>query len=479
VVALGSHRWQVEWWNRHVAVWLTGFTLLFALQISGWWYPAPDAVRYLSQARALLEGRFAAFGYPQLGYPPGYALLVSPAVAISQPPFLAVSVVHFLLAVALTLGLYHWSRRQVPEAAVLASGVVLVNVSLWTHFRRPLSEFAFLTVLVWTAAALDQSLEPQPRAVRVRRILAGSLLLLLLSLIREVGILVVAGFACAAIVHVWRRHLRTASAVGMVVLAALPAVGTVAAFTLYEAGTRTMPARLGTHLDGILHVTNDLIPRLIEGLRLRISEVGRLLIPGMFKSYAASGDWLDINLVIYTPCFVLVAVGWWRFVRRRQDVLALTLPFYLAAYVIWSFDSGTRYLLPLLPVLVVSLWHALQPVAQYRALMFSILLLGHFAVAAGYWLVIDLPRARACSAAWRPLAQLAAQIMPLADSGAAALPLCERLLLTLVIDRPLLEDEPPAAKAQWIIDTDGVPVPDGFRLQAHAGAYRLLVRSGL
>jgi hypothetical protein len=42
-------------------------------------------------------------------------------------------------------------------------------------------------------------------------------------------------------------------------------------------------------------------------------------------------------------------VGWWRVLRRRIDVFALTAPLVVAVHVWWPYLAGTRYLLPLPP----------------------------------------------------------------------------------------------------------------------------------
>ena len=184
----------------------------------------------------------------------------------------------------------------------------------------------------------------------------GGLLLIALAMIREPGVLLGLGFAIAALLRVRDGELRLADGLWMSATVAAPAAAGVSAFLLYDRATaRAAPSAVfGTHLGGFLDPAAPILPRIVEGLRLQISEVGRLIVPGMFKSYAAHEQWININVVVYLAVFALVAGGWWRLIRRRREVLAATLPLYFALYVVWAFDADTRYLLPFLPVLLVS-----------------------------------------------------------------------------------------------------------------------------
>ncbi len=56
-------------------------------------------------------------------------------------------------------GVYRWIRPLAPAAAVLLTGLVMVNVALWIYYRRTLSEMAFMTVMIWTVLVLNSALE--------------------------------------------------------------------------------------------------------------------------------------------------------------------------------------------------------------------------------------------------------------------------------------------------------------------------------
>jgi len=462
--------------------WLVGYALLLTLQVGPWWYATPDSVVYLSTARSLAEtGTLRALGSPQLGYPPGYALLLSPAFLVDERPFLVIAVLHVALALLLLAGVYRWTRRVCAEAAVFVTGLVMVNVSLWIQVRRPLSELAFMTGLVWSAALLDEVLRGHGRGRRTGTAVSAATLVVATTLVREAGLSLVGGYLLGLAAGRGARAAPGPAAMRLAAALAVVAAACVVGFAGYElAMLRTATGAVGTHLDGLGHILTG-PASLAEGLRLRISEVGRLLIPGMFKSYARGGDWVDVNLAIYGPFAVALTIGWWRLVRRHVDVLALALPPYIAMYIVWAFDNGTRYMLPMLPVLAASLWYVIEPWRRVRFTVLAGFLLGHAAVAIGYWLWVDLPRARECARHWSAVTGLADAARTRPGTVAAwAVPDCGRLMFEFALDRRVMPIT--AATADGLVP-DAVLVPagttlPGFRTAHTAAGFALVQRDG-
>ncbi len=480
-VAARLEQWLVAR-NRRPAMGLGVLAALLAVQISPWWYPAADGVLYLSIARSIVRGEHVRrLGSPQLAFPPGYPLIISPAFLLGDRPFLLLSIIHWVMAVLFMFGVYVWARRRCAGGALLITGLVMVNISLWNQYRRTLSELAFMTVAVWTVYVLDVAEASASRRKGLIWVLSGSAMLVFLAMIREVGVTFAAGFVAARLVDVRRGRLRWGRAVVLAAAVVLPATMAVVGFARYDVVAAEQSAdQTGTHWDGL--VQPAFAGRLTEGVRLRIGEIGRLLVPGMFKAYNGPGEWLNVNMVLYCAVCLVVGVGWRRLiVRRPADVFALTAPFYLAAYVVWPFDGATRYALPLLPLLFATLWYVVEPL-RYRRCVLAALLVAHLGVAGGYWLVKELPATRACNAEWSVIDQLAERI----EDGrhqvlAANIPECVRFMLELSLDRAVLLPSSPTfapADVRWVVTPSTTPAYPEFATAATAGAFKLLVRDG-
>lgn len=480
----GGRGAAIERWlavqNSRPWTWLTLFAILLAIQISPLWYPTPDATTYLSIARSIaVSHRLSNLGGTHLGYPPGYPLLISPAFLISSRPFLILSIIHWMMALLFMVAVYHWTRRFAPDAAVLLTGLAVVNAAFWIYYRRPLSEIAFMAVMMWAVLALDFALDSETVYSSAIRTAAGAALVIVLALIRETGVLLAAGFAFAVVLAIRDGSLRWGRGLIMAATMAGPAIAAVAAFMIYDLATaRSAPSAVfGTHLSGFIDTATPIHTRVIEGLRLRISEVGRLLVPGMFKAYSGHGQWLHVDTLIYLAVFAVVVLGWIRLLHRRREVLAATAPFYFGLYAMWAFDADTRYLLPLLALLFACVWFAVEPFTRWRMRFLTLLLLAHLGVAMGYWTVVEIPRARTCDKQWPAITALAPGLQDgnAVIAATARVPQCARLMLSFVTDRPVLpRGAAQAAGAKNILECRDEPVPSGFQIRRIAGPYELV-----
>ncbi len=462
----------------HWGWWLSIYALFLLIQISSWWYPTPDSVAYLSIARSLSSGHgLLNLGYRHIAYPPGYPLLIS--VAFFQPslPFLTISIMNFIMAVLFMIGLYRWTSRLAAEAAPLLTGLTMVNVTFWIYYRRTLTELAFMTIMIWTVNALDRALEERSAWGRALFTAIGCVLAVYLSMIREAGVLVVAAFAAALCVYVYRRRLRPRDAFAMIAGVAAPAAAAVVAFVVYDLSTyQGARSFLGTHLSGFLNPRmpfRELIP---EGVRLQISAIGRIIIPGMFKAYAHS--WVSLDTLICLGVTAIIAIGWTRLLRRHVEVLAYTLPLYLGLYSIWGFDADTRYVLPMLPILVVALWYWLEQFYDFRLTIVAVLLIANLGVAIGYWRAIEVPRGRQCNEQWPEVSRMARTIEndPGPVAAANKIPECVRLMLSFTLDRPVADlsnDEAAVQTSKWLLANAKDHDPTGYREDSLIDTYKL------
>ena len=153
----------------------------------------------------------------------------------------------------------------------------------------------------------------------------------------------------------WRRAAASAAVVGLFAVAL-----TLALVVLDRQGARRSAPGAVTYAQLLQAPGQSIVGQIVEGIRRQSAEVGRLLVPGMFRTYARQGEWLNINTWVFSVVFLLVTIGWWKFVKRTADPLALTFPFHFAACVAWPVDTGTRLTAPMLPVLAASVWFVME-----------------------------------------------------------------------------------------------------------------------
>ena len=186
----------------------------------------------------------------------------------------------------------------------------------------------------------------------------------------------------------------------------------------------------------------------------------------MFKAYARAFSWLNVTMAIYIALVAVLAVGWWRLVCRRRDILALSLPFYLLLYITYGMEAGARFLVPVVGLLMVCLWHALARWGDRRQAIFAGLLVAHAGAAVAYWVGVEIPRGREMNRHWETVEQLVDQIRSRPGPGAVLdCPEHVQLMLTLVLDRPVqrvTDDNPLLADCRWLVMPSGDEPQPGF-----------------
>ncbi len=478
--------------------------LWLAVQVSPLWYPTADSGAYLSIARGLArDGTLQSLGYPQVYYPLGYPLVIAPLFLAGGEPFLPISLLHFALGVAVLLLTYCWVRGIAPEHAAWVAALTVGNVSFGNVYRRPLSETAFMTavlagVLVLNRAArLCQCAEsgwpglsprspgfpPEPglRGLSPGHpswIACGSMLAVVAVLIRPAGAALAAGLTAVLALAAWRGEWPRRRTVLAALAVGLPAALAQAGVMVYDRVQATAIGGLG-YTQQVRDPGQSVAGQLLEGVRLRVQETGRLLVPGMYKAYARAGTWRDPNLLVYGPLAVAVLWGWLRLVRERRDVFAWLVPFYLGVYLVWPFDQGTRFFTPLWPLLAVcllTLTRGIHIAAVRRAGIG--LVAAHLLVAAAYWQFDERPQALALQGRRAELEQLAGHI-PAADRAAVAAD--ERvggawLWVQYRLDRRLMPWSPGTplpSQARVVLARAADAPPAGWAADAASGSYCL------
>jgi hypothetical protein len=123
-------------------------------------------------------------------------------------------------------------------------------------------------------------------------------------------------------------------------------------------------------------------------------------------------------------------------------------------------------MLPMLPVLVASLWFAFEGMGRARVLAIAGLVFFHLGVATGYWLNVEIPRAQACNRYWPTIIQMATSIS--GGKGrveASSASECARLLMEFALDREVDPVHDPASvptNARWLLTVDKGTLPANY-----------------
>jgi len=376
------------------------------------------------------------------------------------------------------LGLYAWNRRYFGSHALLLTALVMANVGFWYYYRRTVSEIGFMAVMIWGANLLTLAVErPIGRAIGLT--LAGGALVAFLCWIRPVGVFIASGFGLMLFVLACRRRISWGRCFLLGGIASVMALASVIGFMSRESATASErgPYRM-THARQIIAPDKSLPAQLVEGARLRIAEVGRLLIPGMFKSYDAKGRWFPTSLPVYAPTFILFAIGWRRFAMRAPNVLAWAFPLYLGLDVVWAYEQGTRFMMPMLPVLWGAMWFFAAPWERFRRPIFAALCAAGLIVAGIYW-IGDIRQMRELDGYWPKVDRLAAAVESEPGNGVYCGDRHIACMLCVTLDRYWPHVEKPSAAApgvRWMLLTDNRGDEPGFTTKARAGDLRLLER---
>jgi hypothetical protein len=428
-----------------------------------------------------LHGELKRLGSPHVRYAPGYPVLISPAFLFGPQPFVAVQIIQWFYAVLLILGTYAWFARYAGRSAIWVTALALLNAGFWDLFRQASSELAFMPCLMWGSVLLTGAAQ-SPKAGRAAAKMAGAIVLVAAACAtRQAGAMLVVGFALAMAMQAMRRQIgwgRAAScsaALGICIAAV--SWGLIA---LDHRGAREAgPAEIG-YTDAFRMPGKSLAAQVAEGVRRQTAEVGRLLLPGLWKTHAREWDWQDVNTWIFLAVCVPVAIGWWKLCKATADPLALTSPFYVALYVVYPFDSGTRFTVPMLPVLAASVWFVLSPLGGKRSLIFLVLAVVHGLVAAGFWLD-DAVHVRRRWEQWPAMEHVARAIPPQAKIIALRPSVDDQWMFLMYLSDRAVEPEtlqqPVASDADWIVTSGAEPDWPGFHAVGQVDDYKLETRN--
>ena len=436
------------------------------LLISPYWKPDQDSVAYLSMARSFAGGRgMLHLGLRQWHYAPLYSVVISPAFWFSSRPFLLISLVNIATACGLVLGTLCWFRRFSRRGAGLVAALVGVNIGLWDVCREPRSDTLFSALFIWAAVFFAGAVNARTLFRFAGFTALGGLIVVAAVFTRQVGIFLTVGFALAMVI----RWLRGDADLPRVLLALIPGIFATCAVGVlivhdHHAATLDHVAVVVTYTEQYRQENVSMRAQLLDGVRRQTADVGRLLIPGMWGSFAHFGQWLNFNTILYTLFTIPVAIGWWRLARQSADPLLWTVPFYAVMFVVWPFDQGTRFNVPMLPVMWASVWMMLSHWRRQRALILTIVLGLHLITSLFYLVGDDIKVAR-----WNrtipPMAELARRVNtdePAVLIGGGS---NDILIWRYLLDRPvrrLSNNEASPDETRWVLQLKTFRLRPGF-----------------
>lgn len=320
---------------------------------------AGDEAWYVGLARSLAAGGGYVFdGVPHVIYPPGLPLVLVPALerwGVDPPALILYTTVWSLLGVV-AAALWLRSRADVDEAGSYL-WFVLASVAVFEVFTDLRSEGLFLGVWTLLFALLERSARSGPpldgRGRWVGVVGAGVLLGAALPAIRSIGVALPAALA-AALVATAVRRTRPPRAWRLGVASAL--FGALA----YQVWWRSRAAGIGHE-----RAYGNLLT-LVDPHEPDLGSAGPLQIVERLVDQAAIqlGHGVEIltnagpihPFLFGVPHVVLALVlgaGVAAELRRSNPVAGWFLLAYGAVLVAWPFDEGTRFLVPVLPLLLL------------------------------------------------------------------------------------------------------------------------------
>lgn len=344
---------RARWWARaapaHVALALAAVHLAVVLLLLA---PTPhdggDNAAYLALARSLLEdGSYRELWEPgapaHTQYPPGWPLVVAGALSLGIGGWTGLKAIVALFSAAAVALAYLWARRaSTPGVALVAGVLVALGPGVLDLARVEISDVPFWTFCMLALWGAERGWRAAP--ARAAGFAVAAVGVLLAYATRSAGLpLLVAALAWLAWERRWRALALLAAVVGPFALAwaargRMLSAGGYGEFLWYVDPYRPQLGTVGV---------GGLVVRVGENVRDYVQDH----LPFLLMGTRTGG----LALAVGAAATGLAAAGWALRVRRREAGLAAWwLPLYLGLVLVWPGEwSGERFLLPVLPVLLV------------------------------------------------------------------------------------------------------------------------------
>ena len=447
-------------------VWLVIFSLLLCILTAGVWHPMPDSGLYFSQAKTIASsGGLWAYFQTRWIASPGYPLLISPFFLFDPLPLTALTFFHAIITAIYMFGVYVWASRFTFKTAILIAATATLHGSIWQYCFTTTTEAPFMASMIWSVVALTFWLDHRETKAGKQAFFIAVILMTLCSQFRPAGIMIMLGGVWVIFLQDRQNKRTLGQSLGVIFCwIAIPSC-LVGLFLLHES-YYSNHGLMGTYLSGLVPQQHQTLWELLSsGANKRIGDFGRLMIPGMVKAYSKHENWLHITMLFYIPIFAGVVWAWFKIVSKKYDVLLWGLLPYLALHINYAhFSDGTRFMTPMLPVIMLLAWKLLGHVKKIQHNGMLILCVLHAGFVIGL-AIREQPTLIAIEKQWESAAICSDIISK--DPGltyglkdANYIELQIRILSQLVVHRKRTLQKTLEAPPKWVISRKMDAIPD-------------------
>lgn len=347
--AVSSSSLPARWVGWGVLVTL-GALYVWGARLPDWF--AGDEAYYVGLAQSLASGEGFTFnGQPHAIYPPGFPMLLAPAVAWLglQPRALTLFVVCANLASLGAIAAYLRSRGD-ARATLPVLVFFLGSVAVFDVYTDLRSEGLFVLIAMVVLAAFERlERAPAPLALVIGLGLAAGVAL---PAVRSIGV----AFPAAAAAAIGVRWLRRSAAPRRWTVAAGASVVGGLAYQVWWSARGALHAEERSYGNLLTMVDPhqpdlgragvvDVGVRIAEQLTVQVGHGVELLAGLPFHAFL-----FGVPQVAFVAALGFGLIGEF---RRSNPLAAWFLVAYLGIVVLWPFDEGTRFLLPVFPLIVL------------------------------------------------------------------------------------------------------------------------------
>jgi hypothetical protein len=330
-----------------------------------------DDAAYIVLAQSLATGQgYARINFPtprpEVAWPMGYPLLLSPLVAIWPFNFVPLKLLSLVLTLVSIFILWKYLQFRIsPGYAVIIIALYAFNDDIATQASFVMSDPAYI---VWSFLGLYlfHKFEPD-KFSKWYQIGLIALILVLTSITRLLGV----SLAIATILMLlWQRNLRAAIIIGV-----LYGLGMLPQFMLGRlAGGGLFPPEVAAQVDVSTNYVK-ILPNFQEYFFTHIPNVVFGLFGQSTYTVASRFHLAWLVLLIQLSLLFLIVLGTWRLIKSRITLGEIYLGVYFAVLCVKTWDgiqdTTPRYLIPLLPLIYLYLIQGIDGLAGWLANRFS------------------------------------------------------------------------------------------------------------